>query len=114
MVNQPKDKNVVNLEEYRKEKNKGTPIPALMAFVPGEYYIHPESGTLAHVLFLTDKSVHFDGKAIYVMEDPHGNFYADIVDEETCDGWHLLHPDVFMKAVEDSNRIPDPPTPQSA
>ena len=113
MVNQSK---VVNLEEFRKEKNKGTPIPTLKAFVPGEYYIHPESGTLAHVLFLTDKSVHFDGKAIYVMEDPHGCFYADILDEETCEGWHLLHPDVFLKAVEESNRTrnPDPPTPQSA
>ena len=111
MVNQPKDNNVVNLEEYRKEKNKGTPIPTLMAFVPGEYYIHPESGTLTHVLFLTDKSVHFDGKAIYVMGDQHGNFFADIVDEETCDGWHLLHSDVFMQAVEDST---GPPTPQSA
>ena len=110
-MNQPKNSNVVNLEEYRKGKNKVTPNPSLMAFVPGEYYIHPESGTLTHVLFLTDKSVHFDGKAIYVMEDQHGNFFADIVDEETCDGWHLLHPDVFMKAVEDST---GPPTPQSA
>ena len=101
------DDKVVNLEEYRKERNKGTPIPTLKAFLPDEYYIFPEMGIMIHVLFLTDKShSHYD-EEVYVMEDQYGNFFADVVEEESCEGWHLLHKDVFMKAVED-NILPDP------
>ena len=46
---------VVNLAEYRKERNKGTPISPLKAFKPDHYYIYPEMGIMIHVLFLTDK-----------------------------------------------------------
>ena len=104
------DDKVVNLEEYRKERNKGTPIPTLKAFLPDEYYIFPEMGLMIHVLFITDKSIHYDGAAVYVMEDQYGNLFADVVGEETCEGWHLLHKDVFLKAVVD-NMPPDPPEP---
>jgi len=104
------DDKVVNLEDYRKEKNKGTPIPTLKAFLPDEYYIFPEMGIMIHVLFLTDKSHSHHDEEVYVMEDQYGNFFADVVEEETCEGWHLLHKDVFMKAVED-NILPDPTGP---
>ena len=76
------DDKVVNLEEYRKERNKGTPIPTLKAFLPDEYYVFPEMGLMIHVLFITDNSIHFK-EAIYVMEDQHGNVFADVVEEET-------------------------------
>ena len=102
------DDNVVNLEEYRKERNKGTPIPTLKAFLPDEYYILPEMGLMIHVLFVTDKSHSHHDEEVYVMEDQYGNFFADVVEEETCEGWHLLYKDVFLKAVE--NNMPPEPT----
>ena len=104
------DDKVVNLEEYRKEKNKGTPISTLKAFLPDEYYILHEMGIMIHVLFVTDKSIHYDGEEVYVMEDQYGNIFADVVDEETCAGWHELHKDAFMSAVE-QNSPPDQPGP---
>ena len=104
------DDKVINLEEYRKERNKGTPIPTLKAFLPDEYYIFPEMGLMIHVLFITDKSIHYDEDAVYVMEDQYGNFFADVVEEESCEGWHAVTKDVFLKAVEE-NMPPDPPEP---
>ena len=108
-INLNEDK-VVNLEEYRKEKNKGTPISTLKAFLPDEYYIFPEMGLMIHVLFVTDKSIHYDEEEVYVMEDQYGNIFADVVDEETCEGWHELHKDAFMSAVG-QNIPPEPPGP---
>lgn len=103
------DDKVVNLEEYRKERNKGTPIPTLKAFLPDEYYVFPEMGIMIHVLFITDKSDIFNNYMIYVMEDPAGAFYCAKVQENTCDGWHELHPDVFRHEVEKHRSNPDPP-----
>ena len=80
------------------------------AFLPDEYYIFPEMGLMIHVLFTTDKSIHYDEESVYVMEDQYGNFFADVVEEDTCAGWHALHKDVFLKAVRD-NKLPDPPEP---
>ena len=104
------DDKVVNLEEFRKERNKGTPISTLKAFVPDQYYIYPDMGIMIHVLFITDQSHHYD-EAVYIMEDQYGNFFADIVEEDTCEGWHLLHEDVFIKAVE-YHTPPEPPNPK--
>ena len=104
------DDKVVNLEEYRKEKNKGTAISTLKAYLPDEYYVFPEMGLMIHVLFITDKSIHYDEEAVYIMEDQYGNIFADVVDEETCAGWHELHKDAFMSAVGQNNP-PDPPEP---
>ena len=103
------DDKVVNLEEYRKEKNKGAPISTLKAFLPDEYYVFPEMGLMIHVLFVTDNSIHYD-EEVYIMEDQYGNIFADVVDEETCAGWHELHKDAFMSAVG-QNIPPDPPGP---
>ena len=109
--------NIVYLNKYkfdrkerRKKEEKSRKVSTLKAFVPDQYYIYPDMGIMIHVLFITDQSIHF-GEAVYVMEDQYGNFFADIVEEDTCEGWHELHKDVFLKAVEDQ-RPPDPPGPQ--
>ena len=97
-------------KERRKKEEQSRKVPTLKAFLPDEYYIFPEMGIMIHVLFLTDKSHSHHDEEVYVMEDQYGNFFADVVEEETCEGWHLLHKDVFLKAVED-NIPPEPPGP---
>jgi len=92
------DDKVVNLEDYKKEKNKIA--PPLKAFILGKYYILLEMGIMIHILSITDKSVHYDEEEVYVMEDQYGNFFADVVEEETCEGWEELDEEVFMTAVE--------------
>ena len=108
------DDNVINLTEYkaeriekRKKEEQSRSVPTLKAFLPNEYYIFPEMGLMIHVLFLTDKSVHYNNDAVYMMEDQFGNFFANVVEEETCDGWHPLHRDVFMDAIG-KNEPPEP------
>ena len=103
------DDNIVYLNKYkfdrkerRKKEEKSRKVSTIKAFVPDQYYIYPDMGIMIHVLFITDQSIHF-GEAVYVMEDQYGNFFADIVEEDTCEGWHELHKDVFIKAVKDLN-----------
>ena len=104
--------NIVDLDEFRKKrKEENKPKPHhLKAFEPDQYYVHPELGLLIHVLFVTDKSYHYKNEPVYVMEDQYGNFFADVVEEETCEGWHAVTKEVFMSAVE-QNIPPDPPGP---
>ena len=96
-------------KERRKKEEQSRKVSTLKAFLPDEYYIFPEMGLMIHVLFITDNSIHFK-EAIYVMEDQYGNVFADIVEEETCEGWHAVTKEVFMSAVE-QNIPPDPPEP---
>ena len=107
--------NIVYLNKYkfdrkerRKKEEKSRKVSTLKTFVPDQYYIYPDMGLMIHVLFITDQSIHF-GEAVYVMEDQYGNFFADIVEEDTCEGWHELHKDVFLKAVQQ-----DPPEPEAS
>ena len=97
-------------KERRKKEEQSRKVPTLKAFLPNEYYIFPEMGLMVHVLFVTDKSIHYDEEMVYVMEDQYGNIFADVVEEETCEGWHAVTKDVFLKAVED-NMPPGPPEP---
>ena len=99
-------------KERRKKEEQSRKVPTLKAFLPDEYYIFPEMGIMIHVLCVTDKSIYYDEEEVYVMEDQYGNFFAETVGEETCEGWHLLHKDVFLRAVED-NIPPDAPGPMA-
>ena len=96
-------------KERRKKEEQSRKVSTLKAFLPDEYYIFPEMGLMIHVLFITDNSIHFK-EEIYVMEDQHGNVFADVVEDETCEGWHAGTKEVFMSAVE-QNTPPDPPDP---
>ena len=111
--------NVIDLKECKKEntkkkkkKEQNRSTPPLMAFEPNQYYINPDKGAMIHVLFLTDNSDIFKYFMIYVMEDPTGAFYCAKVEENTCDGWHELHPDVFRHEVE--KQRPDPTSPKAS
>ena len=106
--------NIIDLEDYKKQRKedreayyKTLSVPTLKAFEPDCYYINPEKGTMVHVLFITDKSDIFNNRMIYVVEDPAGQFWCAPVEEETCHGWHELHPDVFRHEVT-KQRTPDP------
>ena len=114
--------NVINFEERkakrkadREEFYKNLSVPTLKAFRPDCYYINPELGQMIHCLFLTDKSDLFDREMIYVMEDPVGQIYCAVVDEDTCIGWHELTQEVFHHEVlkhrynGELPPIPDPP-----
>ena len=98
--------NVVNLDEFREKKKPST--QKLMAFEPGQYYIYPDMGMMVHCLFITDKSHSYENKPIYVMEDQYGNLVAEIMDDETCKGWHLLHEEVGIEAHKRFSNHPDP------
>ena len=111
--------NVIDLKEWKKEntkkkkkKEQDRSTPLLKAFQPNQYYINPDRGAMIHVLFLTDKSDIFKNYMIYVMEDPTGAFYCAKVEENTCNGWHELHPDVFRHEVE--KQRPDPTSPKAS
>ena len=97
-------------KEQRKKEEQSRKVSTLKAFKPGHYYIYPEMGLMVHVLFLTDKSIKFNKQAVYVMEDQFGNFFADVVEEDTCNGWHELAEEVFLHAIE-QNSPPEPPEP---
>ena len=109
---------IINLDEFKKEKQKKSlaNAPAVMAFEPGHYYIYPELGVMAHCLFITDKSHTFINNLVYIMEDQYGNLVAEIMDDDTCIGWHDLEAEVFIEAHQKCCIIPksgppDPPEP---
>ena len=94
-------------KERKKKEEQSRKVPTLMAFEPNQYYINPDQGVMIHVLFITDKSDIFNNRMIYVVEDPAGQFWCAPVEEETCHGWHELHPDVFRHEVT-KQQTPDP------
>ena len=106
--------NVVNLEDYRKEKKPPLP-PPIMAFEPGGYYIYPELGVMAHCLFITDKAITYGNEPMYVLEDQFGNLHGAIMADDTCEGWHELEEHVFISTYKTlkSKPEPDPPTPRA-
>jgi len=107
-------------KERRKNEEQSRRIPPLKAFLPDQYYINPEKGTMIHVLFITDKSDIFDREMIYVMEDPSGSVYCAVVDDNTCEGWHELSGDVFTQEVlakryeDELPPFPDPEPPPAS
>ena len=105
--------NIVDLDEFRKTRKveKESEPHHLKAFQPDQYYIHPELGLMIHVLFVTDKSYHYKNEPVYVMEDQYGNLVAEIVDDETCKGWHPLQDEVFIEAHKRLSKNTDPPEP---
>ncbi len=46
------------------------------------------------------------------MEDQYGNLVAEVMDDETCIGWHALEAEVFIEAHKKFCKVPDPDPPE--
>ena len=103
--------NVVNLADFRKEKQKKkVKFPPALTFEPGKYYIYPELGVMVLCIFLTEK-FHTQKDPVYIMEDQFGNIFGEQMVEGVTVGWHDLSPDVFIETAEKLKRddSPEPP-----
>ncbi len=106
-----KKNNVINLSDYREEKETPQDPPQyIQDFEVGGYYIYPELGVMMHCMLITDNSHTHNNKLMYIMEDQFGNlFFAPTDDPESILGWHALTKEVYEKTVEKVKPDPEPP-----
>ena len=106
-----KKNNVINLSDYRKEKEPPqSPPQYIQDFEVGGYYIYPELGVMMHCMLITDSSHTHNNELMYLMEDQFGNlFFVPTDDPESILGWHALTKEVYEKTVEKVKPDPEPP-----
>ncbi len=106
-----KKNNVINLSDYRKEKEPSqSPPQYIQDFEVDGYYIYPELGVMMHCMLITDNSHTHNNKLMYIMEDQFGNlFFTPTDDAESILGWHTLTKEVYEKTVEKVKPDPEPP-----
>ena len=96
--------NIINLSDYRKEKEKETPQNPpqyIQDFEVGGYYIYPELGVMLHCMLITDSSHTHKNELMYIMEDQFGNIFSVPIDDpDSMMGWRLLEKEVFTEIVK--------------
>ena len=107
-----KKNNVINLSDYRKEKEP--PPQYIQDFEVDGYYIYPELGVMMHCMLITDNSHTHNNELMYIMEDQFGNILSvPISDPESMMGWRSLNKEVFIEIVKknlaESEPEPEPP-----
>ena len=103
--------NVINLSDYREEKETPqNPPQYIQDFEVGGYYIYPELGVMMHCMLITDNSHTHNNELMYIMEDQFGNIFSvPINDPENMKGWRLLKKQVFIEIVKKGLPEPEPP-----
>ena len=113
-----KENNIINLSDYREEKEKETPQNPpqyIQDFEVGGYYIYPELGVMIHCMLITDSSHTHNNELMYIMEDQFGNIFSVPIDDpESMMGWRFLEKEVFTEIVkknlsEEPEFEPEPP-----
>ena len=117
-----KQNNVINLSDYRKEKEEKTPPQSrlnlgppgppkyIQEFEVGGYYIYPELGVMIHCMLITDSSLTNNNEIMYIIEDQYGNLFSVPIDDpDGMMGWRFLEKQVFIEIVKKGLPEPEPP-----
>ena len=105
-----KKNNIINLSDYREEKESPQNDLFYYAFKVGGYYIYPELGVMIHCMLITDSSHTHNNKLMYIMEDQFGNLLSVPIDDpDSMMGWRSLEKEVFTEIVKKGLPEPEPP-----
>ena len=110
-----KKNNVINLSDYRKEKEPPqSPPQYIQDFEVDGYYIYPELDVMMHCMLITDNSHTHNNKLMYIMEDQFGNLLSVPIDDpDSMMGWRSLDKEVFIeiakKNLAEPEFEPEPP-----
>ena len=106
---QVKQNNVINLSDYREEKETSqNPPQYIQDFEVGGYYIYPELGVMIHCMLITDSSHTHKNELMYIMEDQFGNLLSvPINDPDSMMGWRFLDKQVFTEIVKKNLSKPE-------
>jgi hypothetical protein len=108
---QVKQNNVINLSDYREEKEKESPQNPpqyIQDFEVGGYYIYPELGVMLHCMLITDSSHTHNNELMYIMEDQFGDLLSvPISDPDSMMGWRFLDKQVFTEIVKKNLSKPE-------
>ena len=107
-----KENNIINLSDYREEKEKETsqnlPPQYIQDFEVGGYYIYPELGVMIHCMLITDSSHTHNNELMYLMEDQFGNLFSVPIDDpDSMMGWRFLEKQVFIEIVKKNLSKPE-------
>ena len=105
-----KKNNVINLSDYREEKETPQDPPQyIQDFEVGGYYIYPELGVMMHCMLITDSSHTHNNELMYIMEDQFGDLLSvPINDPDSMMGWRSLNKEVFIEIVKKNLSKPEP------
>ena len=108
-----KQNNVINLSDYREEKEKESPQNPpqyIQDFEVGGYYVYPELGVMIHCMLITDNSHTHNNELMYIMEDQRGNIFSvPLSDPDSMMGWQAIDEEIFVENVKKCLPEPEPP-----